>query len=84
MDERIVALGVYEAAKKKLLELGMRAGSHLETLRKETDTLLTRRDFLQIDFETAAVLVADLKKIQSEAKIELRTIDELNSTYKFD
>ncbi|MCF8265825.1 MAG: hypothetical protein K9I99_15100 [Melioribacteraceae bacterium] len=83
-SERINALGRYEVLKRELSELGIRAGSHLESLRKETDTLLTDKDFLSIDFSRVKVLTGHLVEIQTEAKEKLDKIKLLSSTYKFD
>lgn len=83
-QERTIALGKYESLKKDFRELAVRAGSHLQTLREQTDTLLTDKDFMSINFDNASVLIDELKEIQSSAKEMLAKIDELKRTYKFD
>jgi len=83
MSQRELALGKYEMAKKRIRELGIRAGSHLQTLRETTDTLLTNKDFTQIDFDECMILVKSLKGIQTAAKEVLKEMSELENTYGF-
>lgn len=81
-EERTVALGKFEAAKKDLTMLGIKAGSHLESLRKETDTLLTDKDFTSIDFEIVKTLVDELEIIQKQAVEKIELMKRLDKTYK--
>jgi chromosome segregation ATPase len=83
-EERTIALGSYQQAKKNFQDLAIRAGSHLKSLREATDTLIKRKDFLKINFNECATLIDELKQIQSAAKKEIRIIEELESTYNFD
>lgn len=83
-EERTIALGSYNQAKKNFQDLAIRAGSHLKSLRDATDTILKRKDFLKINFDDCATLVEELKQIQADAKKEIEIIDQLKITYNFD
>ncbi len=83
-DQRILALGKLEGAKKHLMELGVRAGSHIESLRQEIDSILFEKDYLNIDFDKCDVLIEHLKEIQKSAKAEDEKIKRLKETYNFD
>ncbi len=79
-NERIKALGEYEMLKKELFEIGITAGSHIESVR---DELGFRKEFLDIDFLRVKTLVDELEKAQQKAKELERKISELKENYGF-
>ncbi len=80
MNERIKSLGEYEMLKKELFEIGITAGSHIESVRDELGLL---KDFLEIDFSKIKALIGQLEKAQSRAKELERKISELKEIYGF-
>jgi len=79
-NERMKALGEYEMLKKELFEIGITAGSHIESVR---DELGLRKDFLEVNFFRVKTLVEQLEKAQKKAKELERKISELEETYGF-
>lgn len=83
-SERTEALCKYEGSKKDFQELAYKAAYYLQELRKETNTLITGIDFLEMDLVACSNCVNNLKEIQVKAKKLIERIDELKQTYKFD
>jgi hypothetical protein len=83
-DERTEALCKFEGAKKDLQNLGMKAAYYIQELRKETNTLITGKDFLSMNFTECQKCVDELKDLQKEGKEKLELINELNKIYKFE
>jgi hypothetical protein len=84
VDERTEALCKYEAAKKDLQQVGMKAAYYLQEIRKETNTLLLNKDFLSLNLKKCQSDLEELKQLQIEGNRILSLITELNSVYKFD
>lgn len=83
MSERIKALGQYEVYKREFLQLGIKAGSILESLRDKTNSILSE-DFLDLDLGSAKVLLDELLKIQSRAKVVESKMVQIKSNYGID
>lgn len=83
MSERIKALGQYETYKREYLQLGIKAGSLLESLRDKTNSILSE-DFLDLDLSAAKVLLEELIRIQSRAKVVELKMTEIRNNYGID
>lgn len=80
-EERINALGKFEAAKKRLTVLGIRAASHLDSLKSEVNKAILSKDFINVDLDKCGTLVEHLKGLQAAAREQIEIMNYLKDTY---
>jgi hypothetical protein len=81
--ERERAVGKYQSLKNEHLKVGMRAGSHLLTLRDKTNTIIGE-DFMDLDLAGAKVLIDELIQLQRRIISIRGKMKELEETYGID
>ncbi len=79
--EKEQAHGRYIILKKQIYELGIRAQSHVEGIRQETDTFLTENDFTKMDFKRIESLSRELQLLQGEYNDKVAQMKLLKDTY---
>lgn len=83
-NERMQAIGKVELLKKELVKIGMEAGSHLQTINISFNTMLSGKDWNEIDFDKMEILTSELKNLQKE-RVEIESnLIQLKETYGID
>lgn len=77
------ALGQYEATKKQLYELGIKAQSMVNSIFEETNSFLTEKDFSTMDFKMIETLAKELQQLQSDYNEKSLRMKKLKETYNF-
>ncbi len=82
-NDRMQALGQYEATKKQLYELGIKAQSMVNSIFEETNSFLTDKDFSTMDFKMIETLAKELQQLQSDYNEKSLRMKKLKETYNF-
>ncbi len=79
--ERDRALGRFMVLRKKAYELGIKAQSLLSDIHEETNTLLTGKDFMEVDFKKIKILADECISIKNDFSNVDKEMKELDATY---
>jgi len=79
--ERMQAIGRVEYLKKQIVQIGIQAGSHIQTISIEFNTLLTKKEWHKIDTNKVAYLVEELEKLQKQHSEAMEDLINLKETY---
>jgi len=82
--ERDQALGRYIALKRKAYEAGVKAQSLLNDIYDESNTLLSGKDFVSVDFKKIITLSGECIKVQNEFTAIKTEMENLNNTYQLE
>jgi hypothetical protein len=82
-NERETALGKREVLTSELRKIMLKAGIYVKEIHDITNPVLNK-DLLDMDLETAKVMLDDLVKSQRLAKAKVAQIKEINKVYNFE
>ncbi len=82
-QERERALGQFIALKKQIYELGIKAQVMVKDINDETDSFLSDKDFLSMDFKKVETFAKELQFLQKDFKEKAGRMEQLQSTYNF-